>query len=818
MDEINILIKHTSTKYYLILIVGLLIYMCLNKTQENMICDLDRPQYNYFFNKNSDMKATEITLLKSLFDKNSFGNNGYNKDNKSLSEYIKVNNLETKKDDFVSAVYDLLNNNRIWESINDYKVSYESKVSQLRHIWLIDKLFTDLACVLKKTEINKIKEDLKKMFNDKPIRLCNQDELKNYCSAVSMNPKIGKLNLNILEEEESTILKTGKIVESTNGKPSKQFKLISVKTNVSKFGKGYYKEPLNRILVNLLEKFEEKFSRRLDNYDRNDIVKLVLIYVPDLQDMINKNALLPKTSSDKKDLEIELDINKELFYLLKHQYKLVSIYNLINSVLKDPIEKELAYKCCSDVNDSTNKCFDFAEFQKESDPIVYGFNKYGYAKERSCTPEIKKDLFDLQSKTLEVRLSTNKFWNTINITVKNKFYKNLQTLLNYFTVKQISDDISKLSIANIINSLKYQNINLIFPKQFDTTKSTYINTRNNKLVQAIKSIELANSSSTIIKIVNAHGLNNNDFNFISLGNNIKKLKVGSINLLEIRNLLLNYRANESSVNQTMSRMLNLIPSEYNYHMIMIKGAILPRFHDVVLNKFFDIVSNINLIKLKPHGLNKKPSEVIKYIEKMFPPSKSMDTCSIYKPVLERLRMKRNISPSEYIYYKQELNKFCDSRDSLINKEQYILYKDIEGKLVETSKRIVSDYNKKDTKVLTVLNTNNQVEIVNLNEDELVTYTGLILKGTKLESINKLITSDTLTVVTSFILKNNKDVISKSKLRLDKNIVKDIVVEETVNDGAIPIKDILGKTKLDTSVTDKNKNLVNLINNYFDFDK
>ena len=783
-----------------------------------MICDLDRPQYNYFFNKNSDMKATEITLLKSLFDKNSFGNNGYNKDNKSLSEYIKVNNLETKKDDFVSAVYDLLNNNRIWESINDYKVSYESKVSQLRHIWLIDKLFTDLACVLKKTEINKIKEDLKKMFNDKPIRLCNQDELKNYCSAVSMNPKIGKLNLNILEEEESTILKTGKIVESTNGKPSKQFKLISVKTNVSKFGKGYYKEPLNRILVNLLEKFEEKFSRRLDNYDRNDIVKLVLIYVPDLQDMINKNALLPKTSSDKKDLEIELDINKELFYLLKHQYKLVSIYNLINSVLKDPIEKELAYKCCSDVNDSTNKCFDFAEFQKESDPIVYGFNKYGYAKERSCTPEIKKDLFDLQSKTLEVRLSTNKFWNTINITVKNKFYKNLQTLLNYFTVKQISDDISKLSIANIINSLKYQNINLIFPKQFDTTKSTYINTRNNKLVQAIKSIELANSSSTIIKIVNAHGLNNNDFNFISLGNNIKKLKVGSINLLEIRNLLLNYRANESSVNQTMSRMLNLIPSEYNYHMIMIKGAILPRFHDVVLNKFFDIVSNINLIKLKPHGLNKKPSEVIKYIEKMFPPSKSMDTCSIYKPVLERLRMKRNISPSEYIYYKQELNKFCDSRDSLINKEQYILYKDIEGKLVETSKRIVSDYNKKDTKVLTVLNTNNQVEIVNLNEDELVTYTGLILKGTKLESINKLITSDTLTVVTSFILKNNKDVISKSKLRLDKNIVKDIVVEETVNDGAIPIKDILGKTKLDTSVTDKNKNLVNLINNYFDFDK
>ena len=819
MDKIELLIKDFAKKYGLILAISLLIYICSNKTQENMICDLDRPQYNYFFNKNIDFKGKELSLLKSLFDKTSFRNNGYNKDNKSLSEYIKVNNIESRKDDFVNAVYDLLNNNRIWDSMNNYKVSYESKVSQLRHIWLIDKLFTDLSCVLKKSDLDKIKKDLKKMFNDTPVRLCNQDELKNYCSAVSKNPKIGKLNLNLLEEEESTILKTGKVVESVSGTPSKQFKLISIKTNVVKFGKGYYKEPLNRILVDLLEKFEEKFSRKLDNYDRNDIVKLVLIYVPDLQALINKNALLSKTSSSKKDTEIELNINKELFYLLKHQYKLVSIYNLINSVLTDPTEKELAYKCCSDINDTTNKCFDFAEFQKDSDPIVYGFSKYGYVKEKSCTPEIKKDLFDLQSKTLEARLSTNKFWNDIDTNVKTQFYKNLQTLLNYFTVKEISDDISKLSIGSIINSLKYQNINLIFPKNFNTTKSTYKNTRNDKLIKAIKSIELANSSSTIIKIVNDYGLNNNDFNFISLVGNIPKLKLSSINLLEIRNLLLNYSANEASVNQTMSRMLYLIPSEYNYHKIMITGAILPRFHDIVLDKFFKIVSNINLIKLKPHSLNKKPSEIIEYIEQIFPQSKSMDTCSIYKDVLDRLRSRRDITPTEYVYYKQDINKVCDNRDNLLTKDTHILYKDTDGKLVETTKRVVSDYNKTDTRVLTVINTNNQVEIVNLNSKGLVTYTGLILIGTKLVSTNDLITSKTLIDVTSFVLKNNKEIVGKSKLRLDKDIVKDkVVAKPEIKDGAISVKDVLGKTTLDTTVTDTNKNLVNLINNYYDFEK
>ena len=103
------------------------------------------------------------------------------------------------------------------------------------------------------------------------------------------------------------------------------------------------------------------------------------------------------------------------------------------------------------------------------------------------------------------------------------------------------------------------------------------------------------------------------------------------------------------------------------------------------------------------------SEIITYIEKMFPPSKSMDTCSIYKNVLDRLRSRRNITPNEYVYYKQEINKFCDSRDNLVNKDIYVLYKDIDGKLVETSKKVVGDYNKKDTKVLTVINTNNQAQ-------------------------------------------------------------------------------------------------------------
>jgi hypothetical protein len=820
MEKIEIFIR----KYGLILVIGIAIFCFLkkNKTQENMICDLKRPQYNYFFTdfkhiiQKYDLRDKELKLLKALFDESVFRNNGYNKDNKSLSEFIKSNNLTNRKDDFVGAVFELLNSNRIWESTKDYKVNLDSKVSQLRHIWLIDKLITDLACVLNDKEINLVKSQLKKMFDDTPVRLCNQEELLNYCSAVSANPSIGDLTMDELNDEEESLLK-GEMKETYNGKPSKKFKLISVKNNVSKFGKDYYKEPYNSILLNLLEKFEEKYSRKIDNYDRNDLVKLVLIYVPELQKLINKNALTPDSNPNKAKLQKELDINKELFYYLKHHYKVVSIYNLINILIKDPKEKELAYKCCSDINDNSNKCYDFARLQKDSTPIVYGFDKYGYVKDRKCTPELKDELYKLQTKTLEVRLSENKFWNDIEPDVKDKFYSNLKILLNYFTTNNITQDLRKSTIASLIVILKFQNIKMIFPDKLDTVNNNYSSIKDVNVKKSIESIKLASSIVTVMRVANDNELGDNDFNFLSLGSNVDKIKNAAINLIKIKSLLVNYRANKGSVNQTISRMLALIPSDYNYYKIMIKGGILPRFHDVVLEKFFNILSSISLIKLREHSLSKKPADVIEYTESVFPLSKSLDTCKIYKPVLERLRTRRNISPREYLYYKQEINRYCDSRDDLLNRDRPVLYKDVYGKIVETYKRKVIEHKGKPVTVLIVRNKLNQEEIVKLTKDNLVSYISVVINGKKLEHINDPTKAGTLVDTTAVSLVNNEVVKTPVKVKLHE----DIKIEEEVLKEEAPhtfVKSVLGKTALETKITDKNNNLVYLINNYFDFEK
>ena len=229
MEKINEFIK----KYGIIILVILLFILgCYrSKIAEPMICDLKRPMYNYFFDnykhliEKYNLRDKEIKLLKSLFDTDIFQNTNYVKDNKSLSEYVKVNNIEAKKDDFIYAVNEIINNNRIWDNTSNYVITLDSKISQVRHIWLLDKLLNDLKCMLDLKEINTVGTKIKEILKDKAIKLCSQKELLNYCSAVSANPKIGNLNSQTLEEEEQLLRKGIISDEDNNSLKIKDFKL-----------------------------------------------------------------------------------------------------------------------------------------------------------------------------------------------------------------------------------------------------------------------------------------------------------------------------------------------------------------------------------------------------------------------------------------------------------------------------------------------------------------------------------------------------------------------------------------------------------------
>ena len=78
--------------------------------------------------------------------------------------FFKLNNIDGKKDDFVEAVNKLLNDNRYFDNKNNYEITLNSKLSQIRHIWLRDKLVSDLACVLSLDELDELSLNIKRNF------------------------------------------------------------------------------------------------------------------------------------------------------------------------------------------------------------------------------------------------------------------------------------------------------------------------------------------------------------------------------------------------------------------------------------------------------------------------------------------------------------------------------------------------------------------------------------------------------------------------------------------------------------------------------
>ena len=827
MEKLNTFMKD----YWIIIILVLLLIIIVNSTTvENMVCDLNRPTDNYISSdlnhliKNLELEPKHVKKLESLFDTTKFPQNGYNKDNKSMSNFMKTNDLLSRKEDFLRAVNIVLNNNRVWDGANEYKVTLNSKVSQIRHIWLLDKLLTDLNCVLSKKQVDSIKDEVKNIMKDKAMKLCNQQELVDYCATVSRNPKMAALyKSSILSEEKE--MKKGNMKETTGNGKIRNFKLVSLKKSIANFGEGYYREPLNSTLKELLGQFEEKYSRKIDRYDRDDLRRLTLLYVPVLKVVVDKKLSVGKCSAQEKNqINTDYKNHQELFYLLKHQYKLISIYDLINNSMEKDQDKELAYKCCVDSKNSSNMCFDFGEKNK-SYPIIYGFNKYGYAKNKPCMIETKKEVFDMQTKSLEVRMSSNKYWSSISEGVKTKFYINLANLINYFISQKIDSTIKNLGVSSILNKTGNQNMNLMLPEKLDTVEVIVDTIIDDNTKKSIDSIQLASSTSTIMKLANQNGLTEADFDFKSMYVKqnqaaVNKVKFAVLKLIELRRLLQVFKANESAINITIAKLLAISPTTDNYYNILLKGGVQPRFHQNVINHLYKMLVDVKLIKLEPINLSSKPSDSIKYIEKLFPTSKDMDVCSNFKNVLIALRTKRKITPSEYVKYSEDLKKFCDSKDGSIDQDKPILYMDEFGKMIEVTIKNIIDYKDKRVFVIATVNKDGDLEIVNYDLDmKHVKYSGVIFNNNRLilrPGVKKV--GDLVDVTSIKLDLNDNKVFIPTKVIIDRETNEEVMDETTELEDKVygRVQQVLGNTLLDTEITDRNKNLLNMIDNYFEF--
>lgn len=705
-----------------LLSISLIFYLiyksCKSKKYENMICDLDRPKYNYFFKNylhlldNYNFKNKQLSILKGIFNINPKKSKSV-KDNKQINSILKNNNVSSKKY-LISAINDILNSNRIWDNIHNYVIDGKTTLSNLRHIWLLDKLFTDLRC---KGQDSEIVNNLRIKLVGSPLRLCNKDKLLRICSEVSNKPNIKKITEDILNQEEQDF-----IDENINDEymDLKKFNFGSIKENVENFGLGYLDSDLNDILKLLFDKFEEKLGREIDTKNRDDLRNLVLLYIPELKNLINRDAMTPDDDEDKVDIKKEKLLNQKMFYLLKHQYKIISIYNLINSMVESEKDKELAYKCCSDIN-SDGKCYDF-NLGTYSLPIIYGFNKYGYVKDSKCTPENQKNIFDEQELTLEQILNKDKNWESIDLKIKDKFFENFSNLINYFLDgkpesfrnKKISYLIGKLNKNN-------QNIYKIIPSSLDLTKNL-IQNKKIPVNYMIESIQMSDNIDTLYILANKYGLE--DFKFEVFEDDISKVKFSMMKFIEIKALLLKYKCNPLRINDTLSKMLVLKSSNKKYYDILKEGGILIRYHNNVVEEFSKILSEINSIEANKIDLNSKPIEIIIYKEKVFPLSKDLDLCQSYKRILSRIRDRRAISNKEFLDYKEKIKTFCEKKPFEI-KSKPILYNDQEQRTIEVKKYKKKDKFEKDVDIFYRIDDEGQKNIYNL-KDSILSETNFIL--------------------------------------------------------------------------------------------
>lgn len=750
---------------------------------ENMTCDIDRPKDTYISTKlnhlikDLNLDNDNIKLLYSVFDSNNFKQNGYNNDNISINKFLNINETTNMKETFIIAINIILNNNRVWDNINEYKITYNDSIAHVRHIWLLDILLSDLYCNL---SLIGIKDNIKNIMNDRAIKLCNQQELINYC--------ISETTVDEFYEEENDMFKN---------KPNINFKLISLEESINNFGEGYYIEPLNTILISLLKYFEKTYLRKLDNFDREDIKKLTLLYIPIIKVVINK-----KINSSSESIDIIFENHKELFYLLKHQYKLISIYNMINSIVVESEDRELAYKCCADTLNKNSMCYNFKKPPK-TDPIIYGFNEYGYAKNTSCTLETKKNIFNLQKKPLEVRLSTNKNWLTLSNNIKQKFYINLSNLLNYFIEYKLDSSIQNKNISFLLNKTKNINMNQVFPDNLNTVKINIDTIIDNNTKKVIESLQLASNINTIMKLANNNNLSDNNFDFKNMyivdnTDSINKVKFAVIKLIELRRLFIVFKANKNTINHLISKVLAISPTNYNYHTLLLNGGIQPRFHKNIIDYMYKMLLDIKLIKVEPITLESKPYEVIKYIEKIFPSSKDMNVCNNYKYILSALRTDRKITPNEYIKYSEKLTALCDNSSYTTSTDKPILYIDEFGKTVEISIQNMLDHMNKNIFVMTTINKDGNVEIVNYDTIEKnIKYSGILIIDYKLvtkQNVEQNVEQ----------LNNKVDIIS---VKLDENNNKIFIPTKISMDTNININ------STDT-ILDESKDLSDLINNYF----
>ena len=515
-----------------------------------------------------------------------------------------------------------------------------------------------------KSVSSKIRSEANKIISK--VKVTNKKELETFTQ--KLDKTVNKIRTGSIK-----LFNSGPKVSSLLLKPIKYMDIHSLSEhlknfNVKSFGESQTKfEPqgeagsiLEKNMMILMTKFKKNNNKEFNIFDKKDFGKLVGILVSDIKMIVNK-IVDEDDFSKLKPFVNEFNNLQKIFYLLKHNYRLLLTYELINKIKNDD-EKLQAQLCCSKTSEKS--CFNFSANPKNSSALLYGFNKLGYVKNIKCIKEneASKVLHREQNMRID-ELFNNKYaaWRNLSNENKSNIYSNLINVLKIFGIKLNRWDIND-KIINIRLKLEKQKIILKMRDFFILYKFPFklgnihlkfqVNNNNyNNMVNRIKTSDNVDKLNEILKLLGYSK------DHIIFNNNVELTYAKNITetLVFINEVFKNFESNNPIA---VGKLFGIIKTPESFSQIMRNTTILHKYHQTVVDFVIKIISDKKFAIIRSYTMNSLPETTIKYLQSK-PSSSDLNFCNVHEEFLLQLRKDRSITNDEFNKYLQQSYLYCN---------------------------------------------------------------------------------------------------------------------------------------------------------------
>ena len=704
-------------KILLIVLLGLLIVILLKRDTcepfENVCKEL---QTNV---KTQILKYNESLINNVNLDKNidividPFVNLKKIEPEITIEEYLVENNIPVSQvDNAVLLIKSILNNNCLMSALIDYDVSRKSLLKDIVQTFLLDNLKNSLICLISdKKAIELIVQQISLLIIKPYVEICSKEKFMEYCEAnytqvqqeiqEVVEPKI--LSITINPESELSTENKKKTCKVSNKKQienfanelgktaneiksgtmsildieSKMLPLVSnspkfmgiesIDKSIKSFNTNSFGEDVEPYLKELFVHYKTKYNKDINISIKSDFSNFVLLLIDDFNQLIEelRGDNLCEDEEYNSD-ELEQLINKfngykKIYYMLKHYYKIVSVYELINENVKQNDIKLQAMMCCT--RQGEKSCHNFSKDINNPSAIIFGFNNYGYVNSAKCvqgTPEANANSEE-QQKTLDDILSSKyEMWKNISRENKAIIYVSIINLFKIYGVKLNTiegklGDIRK-NLRDISNKVSAQDlVKIIKVKESDIINIIQVN--NPEYIGVVKNIDSMENIDGLKKLLVNYGFTNeqivlNSNVVLDVAKEIVKVIMFSVFLF----VNFGYSYNKSPV--TIVKLMGIMKSKQSFNEIFAETNIVPRYYSLIQQAIMTSITNGKFAIVSQYNMNSVPLDVINYI-KSKPIDQSLTLCSVYGLALEKFRKDRIINPTEYNTIDEKMYMYCN---------------------------------------------------------------------------------------------------------------------------------------------------------------